>query len=199
VRKSITAIREIPYQASEDGEPFRLFIIGGSQGAQIFSSVIPKALCDLPQEIRQRLVVHQQCRNELLEMTRDAYRQSGINVDIRPFFEDVDVQLRDSHLVIGRAGASTVAELTVAGRPALLVPYPFAMDNHQQANATNLSESGAAWVMLERDFNASKLQGILLKAMNSGESLKTMAKNMYNFGQPTAAVKLAQMVEGLLP
>ena len=199
VRKAITAIREIPYQASGSKDPFRLLIIGGSQGAQIFSSVIPKALCELPQEMRHRLVVYQQCRKELLDMTRAAYRQSGITVDSRPFFENIDHQLRDAHLVIGRAGASTVAELTVSGRPAILVPFAAAIDHHQQANAMSLGEKGAAWVILERDFNAPKLQEMILKAMKNGKTLKVMAQKMYHFGQPEAAVKLAQMVENLLP
>lgn len=199
VREAIIAIRDIPYQAAGLDDPFRIFIMGGSQGARIFSSVIPKALCDLPQEIRQRLVVYQQCRKELLEMTRAAYRQSGITVDIQSFFENVDQQLRDAHLVIGRAGASTVAELTVSGHPAILVPFAAAIDNHQQANAMSLGESGAALVILERDFNAAKLQEILIKTMVKDTMLKTMAKKMRSFGQPDAAVKLAQMVEDLLP
>lgn len=198
VRKSITAIRGIPYQSPKIEEPFRLLIIGGSQGARVFSSVIPKALCELPVDTRKRLVVHQQCRKEFLDATIDAYRKSGISVDIRPFFEDMDHQLREAHLIIGRAGASTVAELTVSGRPALLVPFPFAMDNHQQANAMSIAEDGAAWVVLERDFTPQKLQELLLIAMKDDKILKTMAQKMYNLGQPDASAKLAQMVEGLI-
>jgi len=198
VRKSIIAIRDAPYQLPKAEEPFRLLIIGGSQGARVFSSVVPQALCDLPADMRKRLVVHQQCRKEFLEATIAAYRQSGISVDIRPFFEDMDRQLREAHLVIGRAGASTVAELTVSGRPALLVPFPFAMDDHQQANAKSLAEDGAAWVVLERDFTPSKLQELLLNAMKDDKILKARAKKMHDLGQPDAAEKLAQMVEGLL-
>lgn len=199
VRPSIIALRERPYRSSEPNDPFRLFIIGGSQGARIFSAIIPQALCELPLALRQRLVVYQQCRKELLKTTQNAYHDSGITVDIRPFFDDVDQQLSKAQLVIGRSGASTVAELMVVGRPAILVPYPFAMDNHQQANAMSLGENEAAWVILEHHFSAPKLQEILLEAMTNGEKLKIMAKNMHNFGQPTAAVKLAQMVENLLP
>ncbi len=199
VRKSILTIRKLPYQPPKPEDPFRLLVIGGSQGARIFSSVIPQALCGLPLEIRQRLIVYQQCRKELLGMTAEAYRQCGITADIRPFFDDIADRLREAHLVIGRAGASTVAELTVSGRPAILVPFAAATDNHQQANATNLERGGAAWVILERDFNVAKLQGILLKAMMEGQMLQTMAKKMHRFGQPNASVKLAQMVEGLLP
>lgn len=198
VRKSIIAIRDISYQPPKGEDPFRLLIIGGSQGARIFSSVVPKALCELKLDIRKRLVVYQQCRKEFLEATREAYRQSGIFVDIRPFFEDMDHQLREAHLVIGRAGASTVAELTVAGRPALLVPFPFAMDNHQQANAMSLAEAKAAWVVLERDFTPQKLQELVQKVMMNDKTLETMARKMRELGRPDAAVKLAQMVESLM-
>jgi UDP-N-acetylglucosamine--N-acetylmuramyl-(pentapeptide) pyrophosphoryl-undecaprenol N-acetylglucosamine transferase len=198
VRKFILSVREASYQAPRPSEPFRLFIVGGSQGARVFSIVIPDALCGLPQDMRNRLVVHQQCRKELLEATKRAYKQSGINIDIRPFFKDVDQQLREASLVIGRAGASTVAELTVVGRPAILVPYPFALDNHQQANAMSLSEGGAAWVILERDFSAPKLREVVLKAMEKGTTLKSMAKKMHDLGQPDATENLAQMVETLL-
>jgi UDP-N-acetylglucosamine--N-acetylmuramyl-(pentapeptide) pyrophosphoryl-undecaprenol N-acetylglucosamine transferase len=199
VRKSIIAIRDNQYQSSASKDPFRIFIIGGSQGARVFSSVIPAALCQLPKVMRERLVVNQQCRPELLEATKEAYEQSGIHVDIRSFFDDVDQQLREAHLIIGRAGASTVAELMVSGRPAILVPYPYAMDNHQQANALSLGDGNAAWVILERDFTSHKLQEIVQRAMNNDNALKIMAKNMHKFGQPTAAIKLAQMVENLLP
>ncbi|MDF3033538.1 MAG: murG [Alphaproteobacteria bacterium] len=198
VRKSIIAVRGAPYQSPGPEEPFRVLIIGGSQGARIFSSVIPKALCELPQELRQRLVVDQQCRKELLDITTEAYRQSGISVNARPFFEDMDRYLREAHLVIGRAGASTIAELTASGRPAILVPFAAAADNHQQANAAVLGESGAALVVLERDFNAANLQKILVKIMGKDKILKTMAQKMYSLGQPDATVKLAQMVRDLL-
>jgi UDP-N-acetylglucosamine--N-acetylmuramyl-(pentapeptide) pyrophosphoryl-undecaprenol N-acetylglucosamine transferase len=199
VRKPIIAIRNSPYQLPSSAGPFHLFIIGGSQGARIFSSVVPTALSALPEEMRQRLVVNQQCRKELLDMTIGAYRQSGITVNIRPFFEDIERHLQEAHLVIGRAGASTVAELTASGRPAILVPFAAAIDNHQQANAAGLGENGAALVILERDFNAPKLQEVLLRLMTKDKMLKTMAKKMHHFGQPDAAVKLAKMVESLLP
>lgn len=198
VRKSIIAIRDKLYQSPTEDEPFRLLIIGGSQGARIFSSVVPTALCDLPTDIRKRLVVHQQCRRELLDVTQSAYRKSGISVDIRPFFDDMDQQLQQAHLVIARAGASTVAELTVSGRPGLLVPYPFAMDNHQQANAMSLAEGGAAWVVLERDFTPQKLQELIQKATTDYKTMETMAKKMHHLGKPDAAAKLAKMVESLL-
>lgn len=198
VRKSIIAIRDVSYHSPKAEEPFRLLVVGGSQGARVFSSIVPQALCGLPMDLRKRLVVYQQCRKEFLDATIAAYHQSGIFVDIRPFFENMDQQLRDAHLVIGRSGASTVAELTVSGRPALLVPFPFAMDNHQQANAVSLAEEGAAWVVLEPDFTPQKLQELLLKAMKDDKTLTTMAQKMHGLGHPDAAEKLAGMGEGLL-
>jgi UDP-N-acetylglucosamine--N-acetylmuramyl-(pentapeptide) pyrophosphoryl-undecaprenol N-acetylglucosamine transferase len=199
VRKKIIAVREEPYQVAGSEEKFRIFVIGGSQGARVFSSVVPQALCRLPKELRKRLKVYQQCRPELLESTRKAYEKSEIKVDVRPFFDDVDQQLQQAQLIIARSGASTVAELMTSGRPAIFVPYPYAMDDHQQANASNLSDRHAAWVILEKDFTPQKLQQLLENAINDENTLKIMAKNMRKFGQPTAAIKLAQMVEKLLP
>lgn len=199
VRKSIIAIRDLNYQLPMINDPFRIFIMGGSQGARIFSSVIPEALCQLPKQMSNRIMVVQQCRPELVESTKQAYAKSDIQVDIRPFFDDVDQQLAKAHLFIGRAGASTVAELMVSGRPAILIPYPYAMDNHQQANALSLSENHAAWVVLEKEFTPQRLQDLIERAMNDEKTLNNMAHNMHKFGQPKAAIKLAQMVENLLP
>jgi UDP-N-acetylglucosamine--N-acetylmuramyl-(pentapeptide) pyrophosphoryl-undecaprenol N-acetylglucosamine transferase len=199
VREEINAIRSIPYKPPESEKPFHIFITGGSQGARIFSSVIPKALCALPPEIRCRLIVHQHCRKELLDTTKAAYRNSGITHDIRPFFDNMGKELHDAHLVLGRAGASTVAELTICSRPAILVPFAAAMDNHQQENARRLSDAGAAWVVLEKEFTPQKLEEILLKVMAKPEILQDMAKKMRKLGEPDAAIKLAQVVENLLP
>jgi UDP-N-acetylglucosamine--N-acetylmuramyl-(pentapeptide) pyrophosphoryl-undecaprenol N-acetylglucosamine transferase len=199
VREEIHAARRIPYQPPEMGKPFHLFITGGSQGARIFSSVIPQALCALSAEIRNRLVVHQHCRKELLAATKKAYRGSGITCDIRPFFDNMGEELQNAHLVIGRGGASTVTELTICGRPAILVPFAAAMDNHQQENANRLAEAGAAWMILEREFTPQKLQEILLKAMIKPKILQDMAKKMHKLGEPDATAKLAQVVESLLP
>jgi len=197
VRQSMITLRDSSYQPSNLKKPFFLLIIGGSQGAGVFSTIIPQALRQLPQELRCRLVVWQQCRPEFLEMTKGAYHQSDISVELQPFFEDVDQRLRDAHLVIGRAGASTIAELTVVGRPAMLVPFPFATDNHQKDNAMSLEEKGAAWVILEKDFIPSKVQEILETVMMDNKKLKMMATQMHALGQPDAAVKLARIVESM--
>lgn len=198
VRPQILATRTSVYPPFDPQEFFRLFIIGGSQGAKIFSDIIPQALSDLPLEIRQRLKVYQQCRPEFLAQTQQIYRQSGIDANVCTFFDDIDQQLCQAHLVIGRAGASTVAELTVVGRPAILVPFAAAMDNHQQDNAKSLADAEAAWIVLQRDFTAPKIQELLKKALENSPNLALMAKNMHRLGQPNAAANLAQMVEELV-
>ncbi|MBM3468644.1 MAG: undecaprenyldiphospho-muramoylpentapeptide beta-N-acetylglucosaminyltransferase [Alphaproteobacteria bacterium] len=199
VRPSINALRSLLYQPPQFDGPFRLLIIGGSQGARIFSTIIPATLSKLPITLRHRLKIYQQCRPEFLDLTQQAYQHSEIEVVLQPFFEDMEYQLAQAHLVIARAGASTVAELTISGRPALLVPYAAAMDNHQEANAISLGKKGAAWVVLESDFTPAKLQDLIQQALINEDLLKIMAKNMHVLGQPDAAVKLAQMVEDLLP
>lgn len=197
VRKEIIAVRSLPYHPPQPQSPFHVLVIGGSQGAKIFSSVIPQALWGLPEDIRQRLVVHQQCRKELLDITKEAYHQSGITVDIQPFFKDMGPHLAEAHLVIGRAGASTVAELTVSGRPAILVPFAASLDNDQQANALWVEQNGGARMILERDFTATNLKDALLDIMTKKSALKTMAKKMHALGQPDAAANLAQVLGGV--
>ena len=117
-------------------------MLGGSLGARVFSDIVPAALAALPEALRARLLVTQQCRAEDLERVRAAYAAAGSALNFAPFFPDVADRLREAHLVIARAGASTVAELAVAGRPAILVPLPGAIDDHQTANASALAERG---------------------------------------------------------
>jgi UDP-N-acetylglucosamine--N-acetylmuramyl-(pentapeptide) pyrophosphoryl-undecaprenol N-acetylglucosamine transferase len=133
-----------------------------------------------------------------LEVTRKAYHQSGITVDIQPFFEDMGRRLAEAHLVIARAGASTVAELTVSGRPAILVPYAASLEKDQEANAHWLEQNGGARMILERNFTATHLKDTLLDLMTKKDALKTMAHNMHSLGQPDAAVNLADVLERLV-
>ena len=134
----------------------RLLVLGGSLGARVFSDVVPPALAALPEALRARLAVAQQCRAEDLDRVRAAYAAAGIAAELATFFPDVAEQLAAAHLVIARAGASTVAELAVAGRPAILVPLPGAIDDHQTANARALAEAGGAWVMPQPRLHARR-------------------------------------------
>src|SRR6185312_12038107 len=135
VRPGILAVRDAPYAEPTATGPFQILVTGGSQGARIFSEIVPPAMALLPPELKARLRIVQQCRPEDLETVTAEYQAAGIAAELSTFFNDVPARLSSCHLAITRSGASTVAELGVAGRPAILVPYPFAMDDHQTSNA----------------------------------------------------------------
>jgi UDP-N-acetylglucosamine--N-acetylmuramyl-(pentapeptide) pyrophosphoryl-undecaprenol N-acetylglucosamine transferase len=194
VRPAVTAMRGTPYVESFADGPFELLVLGGSQGARILSAVIPEALARLPEPLRRRLRLAQQARPEDLEAVRASHGQSGIAAEIRPFFDDVPARLARAQLVIARSGASTVAELTVMGRPAILVPYRYAADDHQSANARALETAGAAWVMSESAFNAGALAERLAALMNEPATLAKAARAAHDLGRPDAAERLADLV-----
>ena len=177
-----------------DGE-IRLLVLGGSQGARIFGEVVPAAVARLDASLRRRLVISQQCRAEGLEAADAAYRQLQVTVDLAPFFDDVPRRLAAAHLVLARAGASTVAEVTALGRPAILIPYLFATDDHQGANARALAASGAAWVLPQQAFNADALAGRLAELLaGDGLALVKAAAAARAYGCPDAAARLADVV-----
>ncbi len=177
-----------------DGE-IRLLVLGGSQGARIFGEVVPAAVARLDASLRRRLVISQQCRAEGLEAADAAYRQLQVTVDLAPFFDDVPRRLAAAHLVLARAGASTVAEVTALGRPAILIPYPFATDDHQNANARALAHSGAAWVLPQQAFNADALAARLAELLaGDGSALVKAAAAARAYGCPDAAARLADVV-----
>jgi UDP-N-acetylglucosamine--N-acetylmuramyl-(pentapeptide) pyrophosphoryl-undecaprenol N-acetylglucosamine transferase len=194
VRPAVTALRGTPYLESRGNSAFELLVIGGSQGARILSVVIPEALAQLPDPLRRRLRVTQQARPEDLDAVRAAYTASGIAAEIRPFFDDVPARLARAQLVIARSGASTVAELTVMGRPAILVPYRYAADDHQTANARAIEAAGAAWVMGESAFTAEALGERLGALMDAPETLAKTARAAHDLGRPDAAERLAELV-----
>jgi UDP-N-acetylglucosamine--N-acetylmuramyl-(pentapeptide) pyrophosphoryl-undecaprenol N-acetylglucosamine transferase len=144
VRPEILALRDLPYPPLNDDSVFRVTVIGGSQGARILSDVVPRAMAMLPAHLRHRLQVTQQCRAEDLEAVRQIYAAESIPADCTTYIEDMAGQLKWTHLVIGRAGASTISELSASGRPAILVPLPSATDDHQTANCRELVQAGGA-------------------------------------------------------
>src|SRR5690606_14754039 len=131
-----------PYKPVKAEERFRLLVFGGSQGAQFFSTAIPAAVALLPEKDRARLLITQQSRKEDEAAVRDAYKKLGIPADVAPFFNDMPARMADAQFVISRSGASTVSEITVIGRPAMLVPFPHALDHDQAANAAALAAVG---------------------------------------------------------
>jgi UDP-N-acetylglucosamine--N-acetylmuramyl-(pentapeptide) pyrophosphoryl-undecaprenol N-acetylglucosamine transferase len=194
VRPAVTAMRGVPYIESRGDAGFEILVLGGSQGARILSAVIPAALAELPEPLRARLRITQQARPEDADGVRAAYAASGIAAEVRPFFDDVPARLARAQLVIARSGASTVAELTVMGRPAILVPYRYAADDHQSANARAVEAAGAAWVMSEADFTAEALSRHLAALMEAPESLAKAARAAHVLGRPDAAERLADLV-----
>jgi UDP-N-acetylglucosamine--N-acetylmuramyl-(pentapeptide) pyrophosphoryl-undecaprenol N-acetylglucosamine transferase len=173
----------------------RLLVLGGSLGARVLSEVVPAALALLPDALRMRLHVTQQCRAEDLEGVRMAYASSAIAAELAPFFADVATLLRNAHLVIARAGASTVAELGVAGRPAILVPLPGAIDDHQTANARSLADAGGGWMMPQTAFTPEALAQQIKTLIANPDLLRAAAVNAANCGHADAAELLAEIVE----
>ncbi|HXM84867.1 MAG TPA: undecaprenyldiphospho-muramoylpentapeptide beta-N-acetylglucosaminyltransferase [Stellaceae bacterium] len=193
VRASISAARAVPYAAPETG-PIELLVIGGSQGAHILSAVVPAALALLPASLRARIKLAQQARPEDIAAVRAAHAANGIKAETATFFSDMPARLARAHLVISRAGASSVAEICAVGRPAILVPYRFAADDHQTANAEALRQSGAAWVMAERDFTPTALAQRLENLFSQPALLEASASSAFRHGRPDAARRLADLV-----
>lgn len=198
VRAAVVAMRETRYPELEGDSPIRLLVLGGSQGARILSEVVPAALERLPQALRHRLEVAQQCRPEDMDAVRTLYDDNAINADLATFFADVPERLAAAHLVIARSGASTVGELTVLGRPAILVPYPHAIDDHQTANARAVDEAGGAWLMPQPAFTPEALASRLQSLLTQPGTLARAAGCARAAGRPDAATQLADLAVGLL-
>lgn len=197
VRGDIAALHATTYTPPESDGPVRILITGGSQGARVMSQVPPAAMALLPEQIRNRLDIVQQCRPEDLENVRAIYGACGVTANLSSFFDDMPQRLDDAHLVIGRAGASTVAELGAVGRPSILVPYPQATDDHQSANARALDLVAASWSLAQDNFTPEALAGLLRNLIGSPDALMLAARGAHDVGQPDAAVRLADAVSAL--
>lgn len=195
VRADIIALAEAPYRAPTDEGPISLFITGGSQGARVFSEVVPEAFALLDEAQRARFSVTQQCRPEDLDDVRAAYDRLGVAAELASFFDDVPHRLAGAHVVICRAGASTCAEVTVAGRPAIFVPYPHAADDHQTHNARALAEDGVGWFMPQPEFTAEALADRLRGFLTDPAALTEAAAASRRAAHADAAERLADLVE----
>ena len=193
VRPAIAALAASPYAPPRD--IIRVLVLGGSLGARVFSDVVPPALALLPDSLRARLAVTQQCRPEDLERVRAAYAAAAIRATLAPFFPAIAPLLAAAHLVIARAGASTVAELACIGRPALLVPLPGAIDDHQSENAGALARVGGAWVLAQPDASPAALASRLTALLADEAALPRAALAAASLGRPDAAARLADLVE----
>lgn len=196
VRAAVHARAGAEYVAPGAGG-VNLLVIGGSQGARILSDVVPAAIAALPADLRDRLVVAHQARAEDAERVTAAYREAGIDATIRPFFDDVPQRLVQCHLVISRAGASSIADISVIGRPSVLIPYAAAAGDHQTANARALADAGAAVVVPETALDADGLMRDIRAILTDAPRATDMAAAARALGRPDAARHLADLVTEL--
>ena len=197
VRPQVLEAAKTPYAASNEGELFRLLVFGGSQGAQFFSDAVPAAVALLPQDLRKRLVITQQARAEDVARVKAAYAELGVDVQVSPFFTDMAARMAASHLVMSRSGASTVSEIAVIGRPALLVPYPHALDHDQAANAAALAAAGGAELHPQSTLSAERIARLVGGLMQDPDRLVAMAAAARSAGKPNAARLLADLTEAI--
>jgi UDP-N-acetylglucosamine--N-acetylmuramyl-(pentapeptide) pyrophosphoryl-undecaprenol N-acetylglucosamine transferase len=195
VRPEVLALRDEPFPPFTDEGLLRVLVTGGSQGARVLSEIVPDGLAMLPPALRSRLQVTQQCRAEDVDAVRQRYASHGIPAELGTYFEDMQARLADAHLFIGRAGASTVAELTAVGRPAILVPLPIATDDHQGANVREIVKAGGARAIRQPSFTAKELAKQIQAMAQHPETLATAAHAAWNCGRPKAASDLADLVE----
>ncbi len=195
IRPSVEAVIEMPYLQRQENEPFNLVVFGGSQGARFFSEVLPEALGILTPRQRQLLKIVQQAREEDMASLKSSYAEMGIDADIAPFFSNMPEEIAKAHFVIARAGAGSVTEAAVIGRPTLLIPLPGSLDGDQAANAIAMAESGGAFVVRQDGLSGERLAEILTEAIGHPVDLEKMAKAAKSTGVADAAKRLADCVE----
>ena len=185
---------EFTVTTGRDESALNLLVLGGSLGARVFSDIVPAALAKLPQDLRARLHVTQQCRAEDLDRVRDAYAASAIAADVATFFTDVPSRMAAATLFIGRAGGSTVAELAASGTPSLLVPLPIAVNDEQGANAQALVDAGAAWLVRQTELTPTSLSERLASLLAMPAVLGAAGAAARKVARPDAAARLADLV-----
>jgi UDP-N-acetylglucosamine--N-acetylmuramyl-(pentapeptide) pyrophosphoryl-undecaprenol N-acetylglucosamine transferase len=171
---------------------FKILVIGGSGGAKIFSEILPKSFFNLSERIKEKIQVIQQCRAELIQETFDQYRSFNINIITDSFFDNMSVLLRDAHLVIARAGSSSIVEFCAAKKPMILIPFAASADNHQEKNAQYLEENGAAIIVKESDFTINTANELLKNLIDDEERLKKLSNNAGSLANLNATQNLAR-------
>ncbi|MEI8321007.1 MAG: undecaprenyldiphospho-muramoylpentapeptide beta-N-acetylglucosaminyltransferase [Alphaproteobacteria bacterium] len=195
IREKIRSISPSPYKVFTKTGAINLLIIGGSQGARSFSTLIPEALNLLPSPLKKRLHLVQQAQPQTLETTQLLYKDVGIAADLKPFFTDIHTQYQKAHLIITRSGASTVMELEAVGRPAIFIPFPYAMDDHQTYNALNLTQREAGWMIKESPALPHELCVLLENLFSHPKLLENTATTIHHLAKLDANDKLADILE----
>ena len=196
VRSAILAKAASPYPPLEASE-VHLLVMGGSQGARILSEIVPDAITRLPAALRDRLRVSHQARPEDEAAVSQTYEDAGVNAVVRPFFDDVPQRLAEAALVVSRAGASSVADISVVGRPSILVPYAAATGDHQTANAKGLEQAGGALLIPESALDPASLSEDMLRILTTPDTAKAMRDGALAHGMPDATERLVTLVEEL--
>ena len=197
VREEVLALRDEDFPVLTEEGLLRVLITGGSQGASVLSDVVPDGLAMLPPALRTRLQVTQQCRSEDVDRVRERYASHDIPAELGTYFEDMHERLAGTHIFIGRAGASTIAELTAVGRPAILVPLPIATDDHQAANTVEVVKQGGARMIRQDRFTPKELAKQIQALAQNPASLANAAHGAWNCGRPKAAQELADLMESM--
>ena len=198
VREEVAALYDQSYPKFEEGQKLHILVIGGSQGAHVFGQVLPEAIKYLPIELQQRIIISQQCRPENIKAVRASYKMTEASVELSHFFDDMGMRYRDAQLVIARSGASSVAEIACAGRPAIFVPYPHAMDDHQTLNAIAAFDAGGAWVIPQSLFLPEKVVELLQDFFENPWKLNDAAVNMHKLARPDGAENLIRLTQSLM-
>lgn len=196
VRGAVLERAGAPYIVPGD-YPMSILVIGGSQGARILSDVVPPAIAQLPMDVLANLRVSHQARDEDGERVAAYYAAQGINADVQPFFQDVPRRMSEAQLVISRSGASSVADISVIGRPSILIPFAAAAADHQTANARGLGAAGGAVVIPEAEFEVDALAKQIAAVLGQPEAALQMARSALSVGKPEATEELVQLVEHL--
>jgi UDP-N-acetylglucosamine--N-acetylmuramyl-(pentapeptide) pyrophosphoryl-undecaprenol N-acetylglucosamine transferase len=194
VRPAVVAASATPYPAADPAGPLRLVVFGGSQGAKVFADIVPPAIERLAPAVRAKLTILQQARDEDLDRVRRTYADLAVAAEVAPFFADLPARIAAAHLVVSRAGASTVAELAAIGRPAILVPLPHALDQDQLANATVLMKAGGAVLLRQDIFTPERLAAEMTSLAGDAGRLAAMAQAARSAGSTDAAGRLADLV-----
>ncbi len=197
VRPDVLTAAQTPYQAPTDDGPFELLVFGGSQGARFFSEIMPETIARLPAPLIGRLHITQQARPEDQQAVERFYAENKVDADVAPFFDNMADRIATAHLVISRSGASTVSELAVIGRPSILVPFPYALDHDQAANAAALEAKGGCQVLRQSELDAGKLVALLTGFMDKPQQLAAIAAKAKSAGQPNATGLLGDLVEDI--
>lgn len=198
VRSSIARLHQRRYCPPQRDEALKILILGGSQGAQVFNVLIPETIKLLPTNLQCRLKIFHQCRQETLPSVKAAYQETSVNVDLQPFFKDIPELLSTVDFVISRSGASTLGEVATAGIPALFVPYQQAKDDHQTANALNFEKRGAAWVIPQSQFTATRLKYVLAAVLEHPEILLAASEASNCLKSHEASQKLADLILNII-